>query len=481
MPLWDEHSGLYTDHYELAMAQAYYLNGMHEVPACFDYFFRQNPFSGGYAVFAGLSDLLAVLERLRFGEDDCAYLASIGFSRKFTDFLGTFRFNADIRAAAEGDVVFPIEPVFRVDGNILECQIIETLVLNLLNFETLIATKAARIRGVAGDRLVADFGLRRAQGPGGILASRAATIGGVNATSNVYSAFLFGLTSTGTQAHSWIQAYNDELSAFRDFARLYPERCILLVDTYDTLRSGVPNAITVAREMESRGGRLFGIRLDSGDLAYLSKRARAMLDEAGLQYVRIVASNLLDEHIIKSLLEQGAPLDAFGVGTKLVTGHPDGALDGVYKLSESGGKPRIKLSETADKISLPGHKKVIRFIDERGFFCADGIVQDDENDPDVLYHPFQTGISSRPAGCRMEQLLGTVMEKGRIAIPHRSVGEIAAFARARLLQLPEEHKRFENPHVYKVGISRRLKDLRNGLVDSSRTSRTSVGKDGTGR
>ncbi len=468
MSFLDRHSGLYTDHYELSMAQAYFLNGMHEVPACFDYFYRENPFSGGYAVFAGLDDLLRILEGLRFREDDRAYLASIGFSRQFTDFLGSFRFRADLFAPREGDVVFPIEPLLRIEGNLLECQLVETLVLNVLNFETLIATKAARIRSVAGDRPVADFGLRRAQGPGGILASRAAVIGGMDSTSNVYSAFLFGLVSTGTQAHSWIQAYDDELAAFRDFARAYPDRCTLLVDTYDTLRSGVPNAITVAHEMESRGERLSAIRLDSGDLAYLSKRAREMLDEAGLEYVKIVASNKLDEHLVRSLLEQGAPVDAFGIGTKLITGHPDGALDGVYKLSASGGKPRLKISETPDKISLPGRKNVLRCIDEHGLFTADAVVLDDEETVNEMYHPYLPGVSSSPAAVSSERLLGKVMEKGMIAVPQRPVAEIAAFARTRLLRLPEEHKRFENPHVYKVGISTRLKDLRDELVDGVR-------------
>jgi nicotinate phosphoribosyltransferase len=279
MSVLEKHAGLYTDHYELTMAQGYFLNNKKDTPACFDYFFRKNPFKGGYVIFAGLTDLLEVLEKLRFDDEDCKYLRSIGFAPEFVDYLNGFEFRADIYAPEEGEVVFPYEPVVRVEGNIIETQIVETMLLNLLNFESLIATKAARIRQAAGDRLVIDF-VRRAHGLGGVLASKAAVIGGVDSTSNVYSAFMFGLTSAGTQAHSWIQSYDDEITAFRDYARAFPKKCVFLVDTYDTLKSGIPNAITVAREMESRGEKLFGVRLDSGDLAYLSKAARKMLDDA---------------------------------------------------------------------------------------------------------------------------------------------------------------------------------------------------------
>src|SRR5208282_1892995 len=371
MTILNKHAGLYTDHYELTMAQGYFFNNKKNTPACFDYFFRKNPFEGGSVIFAGLIDLLEVLETLRFDDEDCKYLRSIGFAAEFVEYLKGFEFRADIYAPEEGEVVFPYEPVVRVEGNIIETQIIETILLNMLNFESLIATKAARIRRAAGDRLVIDFGLRRAQGLGGIHATRAAVIGGANSTSNVYSAFMFDLVSAGTQAHSWIQSYDDELAAFRDFAKSFPQRCVFLVDTYDTLKSGIPNAVTVAREMEARGEKLSGIRLDSGDLAYLSKKARKMLDDAGLNYVKIMASNQLDEYLIKSLLEQGAPIDAFGVGTKLVTGGNDAALDGVYKLTMCGSRSRLKISENPEKISLPGIKDVFRCVDERGMFYAD--------------------------------------------------------------------------------------------------------------
>jgi nicotinate phosphoribosyltransferase len=468
MAILEKHSGLYTDHYELTMAQGYLLNGKKDTPACFDYLFRKNPFGGGYVIFAGLRDLLEVFERLSFDAEDCNYLKTIGFAPEFVDYLRSFVFSADIYAPEEGEVIFPYEPVVRVEGNIIETQIIETMLLNILNFESLIATKASRIRHAAGSRLVIDFGLRRAQGLGGVLASRAAVIGGVNSTSNVYSAFTFGLVSAGTQAHSWIQSYDDEISAFRDFARAFPKSCIFLVDTYDTLKSGIPNAITVAREMDARGEKLFGVRLDSGDLAYLSKAARKMLDEAGLRYVKIVASNQLDEYLIKSLLGQGAPVDAFGVGTKLVTGLDDAALDGVYKLAMSGSRPRLKISENPEKIILPGIKNVFRCIDDKGKFYADYVALADEDDLGTMYHPHQPGKSISVDSFRKEGLLRKVMENGRTIMARKNPSEIAGYARARLEQLPDEHKRFENPHVYKVGITRKLMDLRSDIVDEIR-------------
>lgn len=464
MAILEKHSGLYTDHYELTMAQGYLLNNKKDTPACFDYFFRKNPFKGGYVIFAGLTDLLEVLENLRFDDEDCNYLRSIGFAPELVDYLRSFAFRADIYAPEEGEVVFPYEPVVRVEGNIIETQIIETMVLNILNFESLIATKASRLRHAAGDRLIIDFGLRRAQGLGGVLASKAAVIGGVNSTSNVYSAFMFGLVPAGTQAHSWIQSYDDEITAFRDFARAFPKNCVFLVDTYDTLKSGIPNAITVAREMEAQGEKLFGVRLDSGDLAYLSKSARKILDKAGLSYVKIVTSNQLDEYLIKSLLEQGAPVDVFGVGTKLVTGRDDAALDGVYKLAMSGSRPRLKISESPEKIILPGIKNVFRCMDNDGKFYSDCIVLADEGDVGTMYHPHQADKSMMLGACKKEVLLRKVMEKGRIIMDRKKPLEIAGYVRARLGQLSDEHKRFENPHIYKVGISKKLMDLRSGII-----------------
>jgi nicotinate phosphoribosyltransferase len=458
-------TGTYTDQYQLAMAQVYYLKGRHEEPAVFDYFFRKLPFEGGYAVFAGLDDLLEILETLRFDRNDIDFLRKQGMHAEFLSYLESFRFSGRVYSSEEGDLVFPVRPVLSVEARIIEAQIIETLLLNVLNFQTLIATKARRMRTVAGDRKLVDFGLRRAQGAAGYYASRAAAVGGFEATSNVRAGKDYDIPVSGTMAHSFIQSYDDELQAFRDFAEERPHACILLVDTYNTLSSGVPNAIRVAREMERRGERLLGIRLDSGDLAYLAKRARAMLDAAGLEYVRIAASNQLDEYVIKSLLEQEAPIDVFGVGTNLVTGHPDGALDGVYKLAAAGGQPRIKLSESTDKITLPGLKQVFRTLEDGGgFLGADAIGLAEEEDIDVMHHPSDPIRSLRLDGYRKERLLHLVMDGGKRTTGRMSLQEIARYSAGRLNQLPAEYKRFDNPHIYKVGLSDRLKAERDRLV-----------------
>jgi nicotinate phosphoribosyltransferase len=457
-------TGLYTDYYEFTMAQGYYLAGKASVPACFDYFFRSNPFDGGYVVFAGLDDLLTAVEHYVFEAEEMDYFASLGFNAEFLKFLKTFRFRGTIASVREGEVVFPLEPIVRIEGTIIETQLVETILLNLLNFESLIATKASRLRLAAGEKRIVDFGLRRAQGLGGMQATRAAIIGGVDATSNVSAALAYGLEVSGTQAHSWIQSFDSELAAFRKFAEVFPDRTFLLVDTYDTLRSGLPNAITVAKELERSGKKLLGIRLDSGDLAYLSKHARAMLDQSGLGYVKIVASNQLDEYVIRSLQDQGAPIDAFGVGTRLVTGQATAALDGVYKLSAFDGQPRLKFSENFSKITLPGVKAVRRFYDQDGMFYADGIGLASETALGVIHHPMFTEARSSVREYRDEHLMRPVMKEGT-RIVTASVEEAAATARARLDKLHAEHKRFENPHVYKVGISDQLLKLRTQLID----------------
>jgi len=464
MNLLKEHSGLYTDHYQLTMAQGYLLSGKQNVRACFDYFYRKNPFNGAYVIFAGLSDIVDYLENLSFSDEDCKYLDSIGFDTRFTSYLARFSFKGSLYAPREGEVVFPFEPIIRVEGNLIETQLIETALLNTVNFASLIATKAHRIRRVAGDRLLVDFGLRRAQGLGSILASKAAVIGGFNSTSNVYSAFAYGLNSTGTQAHSWIQSYEDELAAFRAFAEAYPNSCILLVDTYDTLKTGVPNAIAVAKEMEARGEKLLAIRLDSGDLSYLSKKARKMLDQAGLNYVKIACSNQLDEFVIKSLLEQGAPIDFFGVGTRLVTGQDDAVLDGVYKLSASNGKPRLKISENIEKMILPGVKNVYRFYDPDGMLYADGVVLEGEEGIDTIYHPHHPDKHSSVANFEKSILLQKVMEKGKRVEAMPTPQQSSEYVTQSTSKLYPEHKRFEFPHIYKVGISGKLMDLRSKLV-----------------
>lgn len=457
----------YTDQYQLAMAQVYFKNGHREHNAVFDYYFRKLPFNGGYAIFSGLEDLLKIISELRFSEADLKFLATQGFEKDFLKYLENFKFRGKIFAVAEGDVVFPTRPILQVEANIIEAQIIETILLNLLNFQTLIATKASRMRLVAGDASLLDFGLRRAQATGGYFATRAAVVGGFHGTSNVAAGIDYKIPVSGTMAHSFIQSYDDELSAFRDFAEGRPENCVLLVDTYNTLKSGIPNAITVAKEMESRGHKLMAIRLDSGDLSYFAKESRKLLDEAGLDYVKIAASNQLDEYVIKSLLEQQAPIDIFGVGTNLVTGDPDGALDGVYKLACSNGKPRIKISESIVKVTLPHKKQVFRMKDDHGKCVgADAIGLYHETEVKEMFHPFEPYKSMNLKYYHQEPLLELVMENGEMLINQRSLKEISEYSISRLSELPIEYKRFNNPHIYKIGISATLKEERDKLIKS---------------
>lgn len=457
-------SASYTDLYQLTMAQVYFKTKS-ESTAVFDYYYRRNPFDGGYAIFAGLQNILEILENLRFTTEDIEYLKTHSFEPDFLEYLKDFRFQGSIYSSSEGDVVFPNRPILQVKGNIMEVQIVETVLLNILNFQTLIATKASRIRHSAGNRLLLDMGLRRAHATGGYFATRAAAIGGFNSTSNVKAAKEFNIPASGTMAHSFIQSYQDELQAFRDFGKIRTKNCVLLVDTYNTLKSGIPNAIIVAKEMESRGDKLYGVRLDSGDLAYLAKEVRKMLDDAGLKYVKIVASNQLDEYVIKSLNEQNAPIDIFGVGTNLVTGQPDAALGGVYKLAEYNGLPRMKLSENIIKVSLPSKKQVYRMIDSDGmFYGADAIGLSSEGKVLKMIDPFDPSKSLVLDKFQHEVLLKKVMDGGKKIMPNQDVFEISEYSKNRLALLPEEYKRFENPHNYKIGISEKLKSVRDGLI-----------------
>jgi len=394
----------------------------------------------------------------------------LNFEKDYVDFLAEFRFLGDVFAMKEGEVVFPLEPIIRVEGRLFEAQLVETVILNLVNYQSLIATKAARMRQAAGSRVLSDFGLRRAPAQGGLLASRAAVIGGFDSTSNVKAAQLFGLEPAGTMAHSFVESHRDELLAYLKFVEANQDRAVLLVDTYDTLLSGIPHAIEAAKKLAEKGVKLKGIRLDSGDLSYLSKKAREMLDQAGLKEVKIVASNLLDEYVIKSLIEQGAPVDVFGVGTKLVTGFPDAALDGVYKLSVYDGEPRMKISDNVVKTTLPGRKQVARFTDRRGMFTADVIHLEGETQVKEMFHPHEREKSLSLLRYEDEPLLQPVMVKGKRLKESPSVGEVADYARQRLARLPEEHKRFENPHLYKVGLSERLLNLRSELMEKYRES-----------
>lgn len=463
-----ENAGLYTDFYELTMAQGYYLSGKEKEKTVFDYYYRTNPYKGGYLVFAGLYDLLIILKNFKYDTKNIEFLRKTGLRDEFLNYLKDFKFTATIYSVQEGEIVFPNEPIVRVEGNIIEAQLIETLLLNYLNFQSLIATKACRIRNVIGDKAFADFGLRRAQGLGGVHASRAAVIGGADTTSNVYSGFNYEIPVTGTQAHAWIQSFDDELEAFRKYAEINPTSTVLLVDTYNTLKSGLPNAITVAKELEEKGNQLLGIRLDSGDLAYLSKKARKMLDDTGLEYVQIFASNQLNEYVIKSLNEQGARIDGYGIGTELVTGKDTGALDGVYKLVENNGNPRLKISENIEKITIPGRKKLIRYFDQDGMFFRDGILLANEEKASKLFHPFHKDKNTDVSRFNSEELTQKVMENGQILITSKTPGEINQYLKKRFSQLPVEHKRFISPHIYKVGISENLMELRDKMLTDIR-------------
>ncbi len=464
--------GLYTDFYELTMAQGYFFHGKKDELASFDYFFRTNPFKGGFTVFAGLQDFLELLSDFTFSLTDIEYLKKLGLKNEFLKYLKDFKFSGDIFSVNEGEIVFPNEPILRVEGNIIECQIIESMLLNILNFESLIATKAFRIKMVSKQTTFSDFGLRRAQGFGALHASRAACIGGATSTSNVLAGKIFNIPVSGTQAHSWILSFDNELEAFRAFAEVHPNNTIILVDTFNTLKSGIPNAIIVAKEMEKKGQRLKAIRLDSGDLAYLSKKARIMLDKAGLKYVKIVASNQLNEFVIKSLLnEQNAPIDAFGIGTELITGKGDAALDGVYKLSVLNGLPRMKFSENIEKVTLPGNKILYRFFDENGMFYRDGIMCKDENPENIqtLFHPVYPEKNTEIANLKYELLLQKVVDDGTTVLKKKSPVNIHKYLTERAALIAEEHKRFISPHLYKVGISKKLMETRNALTKKLKT------------
>ncbi|MFU8811386.1 MAG: nicotinate phosphoribosyltransferase [Balneolaceae bacterium] len=459
-------AALFTDYYELTMAQGYFLQGKHNDSAVFDYFFRKNPFNGGFVVFAGLEELIETVINLRFDDEALQWLAAEGFHKDFIAWLSDFQFRGSIRSAREGDVVFPNQPVLIAEGPLLDVQIIETLLLNILNYQSLVATKAARMRYAAGpEATLLDFGLRRAQGLGGIHATRSAIIGGFNGTSNVYAAHRFGVSAGGTMAHSWIQSFDSEIDAFRAYAQHFPDQTILLVDTYDTLKSGIPNAITVADELQEKGHQLKAVRLDSGDLAYLSKKSRDMLDTADHFDVKIAVSNQLDEKVIASLIAQGAPIDIFGVGTQLVTGGDSPALDGVYKLAECNGTPRIKISDNVEKITLPGRKTVRRYTNPDGTLHGDaiGLLEDDPFDQihDPAFPARKTDVTTLDG----RELLTTVIQDGKRQAEPQSIGDSANFVQQAMRNLTDEYKRFENPHIYKVGVTRKLLRLRNQLIE----------------
>jgi nicotinate phosphoribosyltransferase len=480
---------LNTDLYELTMAQGFWESGLVDTQACFNVFFRENPFGGGYAVACGTGQIADLVENFTFDDEAITYLASLQapgggdmFKQGFLDYLSDFRMDVDIWAVPEGDVVFPREPLVRVEGSAIACQLLETALLNLVNFQTLVATKTARVVQAAEGHMVSDFGLRRAQGPdGGLAVARASYVGGAASTSNCLAGRIYGIPVFGTHAHSWVMAFPSEIEAFRAFAKSSPKNCVLLVDTYD-VRRGLANAIKVAKEMEAAGERLAAVRIDSGDLAKLSKLARGMFDDAGLPYVKISVSNDLDEYTIQSLFAQGAPIDSFGVGTKLATCDPQPSLGGVYKLSATRAagavewSPVIKLSEMAYKRTSPGVQHVLRFRDEAGCPAGDMIVDDsvavggtttivDVLDPETTYDV---------SGHDSSELLRQMVEGGRGTEAGRpSLEASKQRCRDALMHLDPAVRRFLNPQIYPVGMEEGLAKLR---VDLAREERLHSGR-----
>lgn len=463
-----------TDFYQLTMMQGYIRNHCQDKEAVFDVFFRQLPHSSGYALVAGLAQIIDYVKNLKFSAEDIAYLKRQNiFDEAFLQALADFHFTGDIDAIPEGTVVFPYEPLIRVKARIFEAQLLETALLNLINFETLIATKASRVAVAASGQRVMEFGLRRAQGPdAGTLGARAAFIGGCESTSNVLAGELYGIPVSGTQAHSWIQCFSSELEAFRAYARTFPEQCLLLVDTYDVLKSGIPNAIKVGLELEAEGHHFIGIRIDSGDLTYLSKRARKMLDEAGLKDAIIVASNDLDEETIFAIRAQGAAINAWGVGTHLITSKETPALGGVYKLAAVGEKgifnPKLKVSENVSKITNPGIKKVVRFYNHDNKALADLIALEDEDFSDgkplTIFDPIQTWKQKVLHNYKTRELLVPVFRQGQCVYQLPAMLEIQAYAKKEMETLWTEVRRLTNPHKYIVDLSPKLYDLKQKLL-----------------
>ena len=469
------------DLYELTMANGYFLDGeSRDTRVAFDVFFRRNPDEGGFSVFAGLEQIVDYLDTLHFEPEDIDYLRSLGqFDERFLKYLEDFRFRGDVYAFPEGSVIYPGEPVITVQADIVEAQLIETELLAQFNHQSLIATKARRIVQAAGGRAVSDFGARRAHGnDAAVYGARACCIGGVAGTATVLAGQRFGIPVSGTMAHSWVMLYEDELTAFRRFAKRYPDNCILLVDTYDVIDSGMPNAIRVFREMRERGihSRSYGIRIDSGDLAYLSKRARAMLDEAGFEDAKIVISNSLDEYTITSILEQGGQVNAFGVGERMITSRSEPVFGGVYKLCavNRGGvsEPRIKVSDTVEKTTNPGLKEVYRIYNEQGRAVADLICLHGE-EPD-LTKPYRFIDPLRPwkvlylENCSARKMQVQVLKDGCRCFEPEPLADIAARLRRQLeSEIWQEEQRFSNPHRHYLDMSPAYYEMKMDLLAKS--------------
>lgn len=462
-----------TDLYQLTMMNGYVEFGKDNDVAVFDVFYRETN-DINLCVACGLEQVIDYIVNLHFTEDDIAYLEGLNlFSKKFIEKIRNFRFTGDIYAVKEGEIVFAGEPLLTVKAPIFEAQLIETAILNILNHQTLIATKAAKIVGEAHGAKVMEFGLRRAQGPdAGIYGTRAAMVGGCSSTSNVFAAKEFRVPPAGTHAHSWVMSFQNEIDAFRAYAKMFPKNCLLLVDTYDTVRSGIPNAITVFRELRESGYEPVGIRLDSGDLAYLSKKARRMLDDAGFPDAIICASGDIDEYILASLNQQGAKIDLYGIGTKLITGLPTPALGGVYKMSELTENgvvtPKIKVSDTREKITNPAFKTIYRIYDKEGQAVADLIALRsetfDDTKPMTIFDPVDTWKRTTLTEYSMREMMTKIFDQGKLIYNSPSLKEIAEYQKARRAEFSSEHLRLVNPHRYKVDLSDALYALKTKLL-----------------
>ena len=466
---------LVTDLYEFTMSNGYFEKQRNEI-AYFDIFFRNVPDGGGYAIAAGLNEVIDYIQNLRFDKEDIEYLKGLNiFSDKYLEYLSNFKFTGDIWAIPEGTVVFPREPLLTVRANIVEAQILETAMLLLINHESLIATKTSRIVRAAQGRPIMEFGARRAHGvSAAVYGARAAIIGGAVGTSCVLTAQKFNVPASGTMAHSWVQSFESEYEAFKAYAEIYPNNCLLLVDTYNTLESGIPNAIRVFEEiLKPQRIRPLGVRLDSGDLAYLSKEVRKMLDEAGYEDCKICVSNSLDEYLIQSLFDQDAKIDSFGVGENLITAKSDAVFGGVYKLAalEKNGNiiPKIKISENVEKITNPGFKKVYRFYcKDTGFALADLVTLADEEVSDVEYDLFDehnTWKKKHLVNYTVKPLQEQIFKNGELVYKTPELKEIAAYCREQLGTLWEEVKRLRNPQKYYVDISQKLYDLKMKMLN----------------
>jgi nicotinate phosphoribosyltransferase len=478
-PLYHSSLTLLTDLYQLTMAYGYWKSGMAGKEAVFNMFFRKNPFGGGYTIACGLAQVVDFLQNFRFSEDDISYLQTLQgnngqllFEPAFLEYLKNLQFTCNIDAIPEGTVVFPQEPMLRIRGPILQCQLLETPILNMLNFQSLIATKAARIGRVVKDEPILEFGLRRAQGiDGALTASRAAYIGGCAATSNVLAGKLYGIPVKGTHAHSWIMSFDTEEEAFDMYAQVMPNNCVFLVDTYDTLE-GVKKAVKVGKKLKAKGYKMAGIRLDSGDLAYLSIEARKLLDAAGFNDTHILASNDLDEHIIASLKNQGATINVWGVGTKLVTAYDQPALGGVYKLAAIRNNQgewdyKLKLSEQTIKISTPGIQQVRRYYTDKEF-VAD-MIYDTENfllqHTSTIVDPMDYTKRRKLSNAEQyEDLLVPVFRNGEQVYTLPSIEDIKERVKQQLNMFHEGIKRFVNPHTYPVGLEKGLYDFKTNLI-----------------